>query len=65
MAKCRLDLYISMNKDLTRELKATHYKFVCFSESAGTRLGLGEALMAMAKFSVGMQMISRFLQVST
>lgn len=55
MTKHQLDLYISMNDDLTRELKATHYKFVKFSKGAGTRSGMGIALVVVAKFSVGIQ----------
>lgn len=48
-----LYLYISMNEDLTWELKAVHYKFARFLEGAGTRSGMGEASMVDAKFFMG------------
>lgn len=52
MAKCQLDLSMSMNKDLTRELKATHYKCTRFFEGARTRPSMGEASIVAAKFPV-------------
>lgn len=62
MTERQLDLYMNMNKDLVWELKATHFKFAQFLEGAGIRLGLGEAFMVVAKFSVGIQTkILRFL----
>lgn len=58
--------YICMNEDLTRELKATHYKFTLLLEGVGTRLGVGKAFMAVDKFSwVCGWRISRFLRGST
>lgn len=47
---------MSMNEDLIRELKVAHYKLSRFSESAGTRSGMGDALVVTTKFSIGIQM---------
>lgn len=52
----RLDLYISMNEDLTWELKATHYKFTQFLDGARTRSSMGKASVVVAKFSMDTQM---------
>lgn len=41
-----------MNEDLVWELKATHYKFTWFSNGAGTRSGMHEALVVATKFSI-------------
>lgn len=51
-----MDLYISMNNDLTWELKAIHYKLSRFSKGVETRLGMKEALVVVAIFPVGIQM---------
>lgn len=52
MIKCQLNLYINMNEDLTRELKAAYYKFARFLEGVETRSSMGEALIVVAKFSL-------------
>lgn len=46
---------MSMNEDLVRELKVAHYKFTWFVKGARTRLGMVEALVAIARFLVGTQ----------
>lgn len=47
-------MYISVNKDLVLELKFAHYKFARFLEGPIMRLGIGEALVAVAKFFIGL-----------
>lgn len=54
MIEYKLDLYISMNEDLTRELKDVHNKFAQFLKGIETKAGMGEASIAMAKFFVSM-----------
>lgn len=53
MIECQLELYMSKNENLVWELKVAHYKFAHFLEGARTRLSLGEALVVVAKLSIG------------
>lgn len=52
--ECQLDLYMGKNKDLTWELKATHYRFARFSKGVRMRATMGEASIVVVKVSVGM-----------
>lgn len=45
MAERQLDLYMSMNENQVRELKAIHYKFIQLFKGAEMRSGMDEALV--------------------